>query len=119
MPFTNTVISLLNEAMFFDLDSVSLTDIITGLRTMIKYFFVSSLNAKLDLGFCHRVKPPSQRNRVSVNKMKQQNHYLNTVVKIPRNFADMRTGSLIWVDNFLFVSIYSGNYDLVFCTCWF
>jgi hypothetical protein len=66
---------------------------------------VSSLNITFDLGFCHKVK--------------QQNHYLNTVAKVPRNFADMKTVSLILVNNFLFLSICGGNYDLGFCTCWF
>jgi len=30
----------------------------------------------------------------------------------------METGSIILVDNFLFLSICGGNYDLGFCTCW-
>jgi len=62
MSFANTVISLLIETMLFDVDSVSLTDMRTGLRTLIEYFFVPSLSARIDFGFYHKTKQPSQCN---------------------------------------------------------
>ena len=64
MSFANTVVSLLSEAVHFDVDRASVTEMRTGLRTLIEYFFVSSLNARLYLGFCYKVKQPNQCNLI-------------------------------------------------------